>query len=328
MYEHPQHHQSIRDIHFVVTGGAGFIGSNIIEYLVKHEAGYITIVDNLATGFTANIAPYLALPQVKFIEGDIRDPEVCRQACQGADLVCHQAAMGSVPRSIQDPLTTNAVNVTGFVNMLQAAREAKVSRFVYASSSSVYGDEPHLPKVEARVGTPLSPYAVSKKTNELYAQVFADIYGMSIIGLRYFNIFGPRQDPKGAYAAVIPLFIDGLLHDKPVFINGDGSNSRDFTFVENAVQANIKALTQEGLTGHEVINVAVGERFTVLELYQTIRDLMGKEATPVFREDRPGDIPHSLADISKAQQLIGYTPTVKCREGLESTIAFFRQHFQ
>jgi len=312
----------------VITGGAGFIGSNIVEYLVKHNAGHITIVDNLATGFKRNIESFLGLDHVTFLEGDIRDAEFCKQASINADVVCHQAAMGSVPRSIKDPLTTNSVNVTGFVNMLNAAREAGVRRFVYASSSSVYGDEPHLPKKEDREGKPLSPYAVSKKTNELYAEVFADIYGMSIVGLRYFNIFGPRQDPKGAYAAVIPLFIDGLMHGTPVYINGDGSNSRDFTFVENAVQANVKALTEPNLKGHEVLNIAVGERFTVLELYETIRDLMGKGAAPVFRDERAGDIPHSLADISKAEQFIDYHPTVRFKEGLERTIDYFRQHFQ
>lgn len=328
MYEVPQHHQSLSNKHIVVTGGAGFIGSNIVEYLLKQEVGQLTIVDNLATGFHRNIAPFLAAPNVAFIEGDIRDEAVCRQACEGADWVCHQAAMGSVPRSIKDPLTTNGVNVTGFVNMLYAAKEAGVARFVYASSSSVYGDEPNLPKVEEKVGQPLSPYAVSKKTNELYAAVFSSIYGMSIIGLRYFNIFGPRQDPKGAYAAVIPLFIDGLMHEKPVYINGDGSNSRDFTFVENAVQANVKALTQPDINGHEVLNIAVGERFTVLELFTTIRGLMGKTLEPIFREERPGDIPHSLADISKAERLIGYQPMVKFEEGLQRTIDYFRQHFQ
>lgn len=324
MYEIPQHHQPIHDRHVVVTGGAGFIGSNIVEYLLKHKVGQVTIVDNLATGFHRNIAPFLAAPNVTFIEGDIRDEAVCRQACDGADWVCHQAAMGSVPRSIKDPLTTNGVNVTGFVNMLYAAKEAGVARFVYASSSSVYGDEPNLPKVEDKVGNPLSPYAVSKKANELYAGVFAEVYGLSIVGLRYFNIFGPRQDPKGAYAAVIPLFIDGLMHNKTVYINGDGSNSRDFTFVENAVQANVKALTQPDIKGHEVLNIAVGERFTVLELFNTIRKLMHKTQNPTYREERPGDIPHSLADISKAQQLIGYQPTVKFKEGLERTIEYIR----
>lgn len=324
MYNKVLHHTDISNKHIVVTGGAGFIGSNIVEYLVQHKAGKITIVDNLATGFKQNITPYLSLPQVTFLEGDIRDAALCYRACTDADLVCHQAAMGSVPRSIKDPITTNGVNVSGFVNMLKAAQEAGVARFVYASSSSVYGDEPTLPKVEDRVGSPLSPYAVSKKANELYGQVFADAYGMSIIGLRYFNIFGPRQDPKGAYAAVIPLFIDGLQQNKPVYINGDGANSRDFTYIENAVQANVKALTVPDYSGHTVLNIAVGERFTVLQLFEAIRDLMGKEATPIFRSERPGDIPHSLADITRAQQLIGYAPTVKFEEGLARTIEYFK----
>ena len=323
------HHTDISDKHFLVTGGAGFIGSHIVEYLLTHGAGKVRVLDNLMTGFEANIAPFLSNPAFEFLQGDIRDYATCLKACEGIHYVTHQAALGSVPRSIKDPVTSNEVNVTGQLNMLTAAKDSGVLTFVYASSSSVYGDEPNLPKVEARVGNPLSPYAVTKKTNELYAEVFAALYGMKVIGLRYFNVFGPRQDPDGPYAAVIPLFVSGILHNKPVYINGDGEQTRDFTYVDNAVQANVRGMlcTNDAAFG-QAYNVAVGENFTVNFLYQSIRDMLGMAHEATYREPRSGDIRNSLADISKAKTLLGYDPTQRFMDGLKQTVAFFKEKYQ
>ena len=326
MYSSPFQPGSLRDTSFLVTGGSGFIGSNIVHYLVRHQAGKIRILDNLLTRSIANLEPYLNLPNVEFIEGDIRDLDTCHKACKGIDLVTHQAALGSVPRSVRDPLATHAINATGFLNMLIAARDAGVKRFVYASSSSVYGDHPVLPKREDETGNPLSPYAVSKKTNELYARVFAETYGMQIMGLRYFNVFGPNQSPDGPYAAVIPLFMKAALDKTAPNIDGDGEQTRDFTFVENAVQANIRALfTPDPEANNRVYNVAIGERITVNELYDIIAELTGSEVRPTYRERRAGDIRDSLADISLAKKHLGYQPTVRIREGLQQTLAWFRQ---
>jgi UDP-N-acetylglucosamine 4-epimerase len=316
---------------FLVTGGAGFIGSHITEYLLKNGAGKVTVLDNLATGFHKNIDLFTKYPQFKFIEGDIRDYETCLQACAGIDHVSHQAALGSVPRSVKDPVTSNAVNVDGQLNMLTAAKEQKVKTFVYASSSSVYGDEPNLPKHEARVGNPLSPYAVTKKTNELYADVFGKLYGMKIVGLRYFNVFGARQDPDGPYAAVIPLFVSGILNNTPVYINGDGEQTRDFTYVDNAVQANIRGmLTENDDAFGKAYNVAVGENFSVNLLYTSIREMLGKqnEHEATYREEREGDIRNSLADISLAQKYLGYQPTKRFMDGLAQTVDFFKEIYR
>lgn len=319
------HHTDIADLRFLVTGGAGFIGSHIAEYLLKHGAGSVRILDNLETGFRKNIEPFEAYPGFEFIEGDIRNYDTCARACEGVDYVCHQAALGSVPRSVKDPVTSNEVNVSGFVNMITAAKNAGVRTFVYASSSAVYGDEPNLPKYEERVGNPLSPYAVSKKTNELYADVFFKLYGLKTIGLRYFNVFGPRQDPNGPYAAVIPLFTDGILNNKQVFINGDGEQTRDFTFVENAVQANIRAMLAENEDAYgQVYNIAVGEKFSVNFLYNSVKEILGLQHEPVYREPRSGDIRNSLADISKARQLLGYEPTKRFEDGLSDTVMYFK----
>ncbi len=318
------HEGDISKSSFLVTGGAGFIGSHIVAYLLEHGAGKVRVLDNLTTGFSRNMDSFRQYSSFEFIEGDIRDFETCRRACEDMDFVDHQAALGSVPRSIKDPVTTNSVNISGFINMLTAAKDASVRAFVYASSSSVYGDEPNLPKVEGRVGNPLSPYAVTKKTNELYAKVFGDLYGMRIIGLRYFNIFGPRQDPDGPYAAVIPLFIKGILNKEPVYINGDGLQTRDFTFVENAVQANIRGLltSNEDAFG-QVYNIAVGENFSVNFLFESIREILGIDHQPVYREPRAGDVRNSLADISKARKLLGYEPTQRFLDGLKETVRFF-----
>ena len=313
---------------FLVTGGAGFIGSHIAAYLLQHGAKKVRVLDNLSNGFQSNLdllRPYAAF---EFMEGDIRNAATCLEACKGINYVSHQAAIGSVPRSVKEPLYFNDVNVGGFVNMLQAAVENKVRLFVYASSSSVYGDEPSLPKEESRVGKCLSPYAATKKINELYAQVFADVYGIKQIGFRYFNIFGPRQDPDGAYAAVIPLFVKAIMKRLPVFINGDGEQTRDFTFVENAVQVNIRGmLTEDPEAVNKVYNVAVGENFSVNYLFKLCNDYLQADHEARYREPRVGDIRNSLADISLARKYLGYDPVKKFEDGLAETIEFFKQWY-
>lgn len=325
MYITPFHTTNISKASFLVTGGAGFIGSNIVEYLLKYNAKKVVVLDNLATGFEENIKPYLSLPNFKFIKGDICNIDDCHKACVGIDYVFHQAALGSVPRSIQNPIATHNVNATGFINVLIAARDAKVKRVVYASSSSVYGDSKILPKEENQIGKQLSPYAVSKMTNELYGEIFAKTYNMEIIGLRYFNIFGPRQNPKGEYAAAIPLFINALLNDQPPAINGDGEQTRDFTFVANAVQANVKAMFAENLdTNGNVFNIAIGERISLNQLINTLKKIIGSKTNAIYRAERPGDVRDSLADISKAQKQLDYQPQIKLEEGLKYTLDWFK----
>lgn len=320
------HNKDISQYTFLITGGAGFIGSHIVEYLLRNGAAKVRVLDNLATGLRSNVDLFAHYPNYEFIEGDIRDYALCLRACEGVDYVSHQAALGSVPRSVKDPIASNEVNVTGFLNVLQAAKESAIKAFVYASSSSVYGDEPSLPKIESRVGNPLSPYAVTKKTNELYAQVFGQLYGMKIIGFRYFNVFGPRQDPNGPYAAVMPLFVSGILNQTPVYINGDGEQTRDFTYVDNAVQANIRGMLSDNDAAFgSVYNVAVGENFSVNYLYHAIRDLLGVAHEATYREERAGDIRNSLADISKARALLGYDPQYRFEDGLKLTVAYFKQ---
>jgi UDP-N-acetylglucosamine 4-epimerase len=327
MYEKSFHTESLDDKSFLVTGGCGFIGSNLVEYLLKHGAGKVRVLDNLLTGKMENIKPFLSHPNFEFVEGDIRDLEACRGACEKIQFVSHQAALGSVPRSVKDPITSHDINSTGFLNILVGARYEKVKRIVYASSSSVYGDHPALPKKENEEGNLLSPYAVTKKTNELYAAVFASTYNMEIIGLRYFNVFGPKQSPDGPYAAVIPLFMQSVLQNKPPFIDGDGNQTRDFTFVENAVQANIQALLCKNETAlNNVYNVAVGERISINDLFTMISELSGIKINAVHRETRAGDIRNSLADVSKSKALLGYAPTVNIREGLRQTLDWFRQN--
>ena len=309
---------------FLVTGGAGFIGSNIVEYLVQYQAGHIRVLDNFSTGSPENIEAFMGLPNVELMEGDIRDPLTCRKAMEGIHYCLHQAALGSVPRSINDPVTTNEVNIGGFLNILTAARDAGVKRMVYAASSSTYGDHPALPKIEEVIGKPLSPYAITKYVNELYGNVFAALYDFHTIGLRYFNVFGPRQNPAGPYAAVIPLFIEAALKNESPFINGDGATSRDFTFVENAVQANIRALFATGLTQHEVMNIAVGEATTLNQLWDYICDILDISLLPVYRNERKGDVKHSLADIGKARRIIGYQPFIPVRKGLEMAVEWYK----
>ncbi|MCO6498813.1 MAG: SDR family oxidoreductase [Vicingus serpentipes] len=327
MYNNPFHTIDISKSTFLITGGAGFIGSNIVEYLMRYNAGKVIVLDNLSNGYKKNIVRFFDQPNFEFIEGDITDFETCKRAIEGVDYISHQAALGSVPRSIENPLATHLANATGFLNVLTAAKDSNVKRIVFASSSSVFGDSKELPKVESRIGNPLSPYAVSKRTKELYAQVFADVYGLDVIGLRYFNIFGPKQNPSGPYAAAIPLFMDAVLKNKSPFINGDGEQSRDFTFVENAVQANIKALFSEKEVKGKIINIACGGRITINELFNAIKNVVGNDVQPIYREERAGDVRDSLADISLAQELIHYNPEIGINEGLKVTIDWFKKEF-
>jgi UDP-N-acetylglucosamine 4-epimerase len=324
----PQFHNTDEDISkhcFLITGGAGFIGSHIVDYLMQYGAKKVIALDNLCEGRIENIKEHFGKPNFEFVEGDICDETLLQLLCKRVDYISHQAALGSVPRSLKMPLATNKANVDGFLNVIWAAKENAVKRLVYASSSSVYGDHPMLPKVESQIGNPLSPYAVSKRVNELYAEVFFKSYDLEIIGLRYFNIFGPKQNPAGPYAAVIPLFIEGLMNNTAPYLNGDGGQTRDFTYVENAVQANIKALfTQKPDAFGKVYNIAVGERVSVKEMYEMLREYAGSELKALHREDRPGDIRDSLADISAANDKLGYHPNVKMNEGLMKTFDWFK----
>lgn len=306
-------------MHILLTGGAGFIGSHLLRAFIDHpDVQRVTVVDNLITGFMNNINEVLDNEKVNFVEGDIRNYDLCRELCQDATAVCHQAALGSVPRSIEDPVHTNAHNIDGTLNIFTAARDSGINRVVFASSSSVYGDDSTLPKVENQLGQPLSPYAVTKKVNEFYAENFGRLYGMELIGLRYFNIFGPRQSPNGPYAAVIPLFIKAIKEGTPAMINGDGTFSRDFTYVDNAIQANMKALMTTNTDAvNQNYNVACGNRTSLTELWHLINDIAGKKLEPEYGPQRAGDIPHSLADISKASRMLDYDPQVGIKEGLQ-----------
>ncbi|MEO8146246.1 MAG: SDR family oxidoreductase [Bacteroidia bacterium] len=329
MYDKPFHTESLKSKSILITGGAGFIGSNIAEYLMKYSVKKVRVLDNLSNGFEKNIKPYLSHPNFEFVNGDITNFEMCKKVCEDIDIITHQAALGSVPRSIKDPIATHNANATGFIHMLTAAKDAGVERFIYASSSSVYGDSKESPKHEKNLGTPLSPYAVSKLTNELYGNIFASTYNMRVIGLRYFNVFGPKQDPNGPYAAAIPLFMDGLLNNKTAYINGDGSTTRDFTFVENAVQINVKAMCTENADAFgKVYNVAVGESTSLNELFGYLQEISGNRTPPQYRDERPGDIKHSLADISLARNLLDYNPQVKTHEGLAVTYEWFSKTFK
>lgn len=310
-----------KETKFLVTGAAGFIGTNTIEYLLNE--GYKVVgLDNFATGKRSNVEE-LKNPNYHFIEGDIRDLDICKNAVNGVDYVIHLAALGSVPRSIKDPKTTNDVNVNGMLNMLIAAKDENVKAFVYASSSSVYGDEPNLPKIEERIGKPLSPYAVSKYTDELYGHVFHALYGLKTIGMRYFNVFGRRQDPDSVYAAVIPQFVKKLLNNESPVINGDGTQSRDFTYIDNVIEANLKAcLAREEAFG-KAYNVAYGGRVTVNELFDAMAKLLDKDIKPVYGPTRAGDVKHSNADISKARNNFNYDPAYDFEEGLKQTMDWY-----
>ncbi|AKX45625.1 Vi polysaccharide biosynthesis protein VipB/TviC [Thiopseudomonas alkaliphila] len=319
---------------WLVTGVAGFIGSNLLETLLKLDQTVVGL-DNFATGHQHNLDEVQGLVSAEqwarfsFIEGDIRNLADCQQACAGVDYVLHQAALGSVPRSINDPILTNSANITGFLNVLVAARDAKVQSFTYAASSSTYGDHPALPKLEANIGNPLSPYAVTKYVNELYADVFARTYGFNCIGLRYFNVFGQRQDPNGAYAAVIPKWTAAMIQGEPVLINGDGETSRDFCFIENTVQANLLAATTDNPAAkNQVYNVAVGDRTTLNDLFNAIQSALTENGVnyakqAVYRDFRPGDVRHSQADVNKAETLLGYAPEYRIMEGIAKAMPWY-----
>lgn len=318
----------------LITGGAGFIGSNLVEYFLNKKY-FVTVLDNFSTGYRHNIKSFYQFNNFKLVEGDIRDFEICSNVCLGQDFVLHQAALGSVPRSIKDPITSNEVNVSGFLNMLLAARDAGVKRFVYAASSSTYGDSQMLPKLEENIGKPLSPYAITKYVNELYADVFSKTYGIECIGLRYFNVFGRRQDPAGAYAAVIPKFVMQLMKYESPIINGDGTYSRDFTYIDNVIQMNEKAmLTNNSEAVNTVYNTAVGDRTTIKEMANLLKSYLSVYDSKIanieikFGVNRVGDVPHSLASIEKANKFLGYEPTHNFKEGLKEAVDWYWENLQ
>lgn len=322
------HTADLSEFTFLITGGAGFIGSNLVQYLMDNGAKKVKVLDDLSNGYLENIETYLNDDRFEFIKGSILDQELCEKVCKDVDYVSHQAALGSVPRSINKPIPTHEANATGFLNMITAAKDAGVKTFVYASSSSVYGDSVKLPKLEDETGNPLSPYAVSKKVDELYAGVFKTVYNFNSIGLRYFNIFGPKQSPNGPYAAVIPLYMDALLRNQSAKIFGDGEQSRDFTFVENAVQANVKSMFCENEEAFgKAMNIAYGSATSVNELYQVIKNAANSDAAPEMCPPRTGDIRDSLADISRAKNFIDYQPEVDIKNGLEITLDWFNKKF-
>jgi UDP-N-acetylglucosamine 4-epimerase len=317
LYNIPYHNKDLSKFRFLVTGGAGFIGSNLVEYLVKYNSAKVRVLDNLSNGYIDNIQPFIDAGKIEFINGDIRNYKTCKDAVEGIDYVFHQAALGSVPRSIKDPVITNEVNIGGFINMLTASKEAEtVKRFIYAASSSTYGDSQELPKRENFIGNPLSPYAVTKLANELYAKVFSNVYGIETIGLRYFNVFGPKQSPDNPYASVIPLFIKNALNQTKPVIYGDGKTSRDFTFIENVIQANIKSLFVD-INLSLISNVACGERVTLLELWNLIaKHFECSHIHPDFQKERQGDIKHSLASLDIAKSKLGYSPDFSVEKGI------------
>ncbi len=316
-----------KDSVFLVTGGAGFIGSNLCEAILK--MGYkVRCLDNFSTGKRENIEAFLSNPDFTLIEGDIRDYETCEKACDGVDYVSNQAAWGSVPRSIEMPLLYEEINIRGTLNMLEAARQKGVKRFVYASSSSVYGDEPNLPKREGREGNLLSPYALTKGVCELYAKLYTDIYGLETVGFRYFNVFGRRQDPYGFYAAVIPKFVRLLLNDEAPTINGDGKQSRDFTYIENVIEANLKAMVAPKEATGQAYNIAYGDQIYLIDLYNELCRLLGKDIEPIYGPDRAGDIKHSKADISKAKELLGYDPDWSFERGFADAVEWYKENIK
>ena len=326
LYKKKYHDVDISSSSFLITGGAGFIGSNIVEYLLKNRAGKVRVLDNLSNGYFENIKDFLSFSNFEFIEGDIRSIDTCREAIKNIDFVSHQAALGSVPRSISDPILSNEVNVNGFLNILTSIKDsASVKRFVYAASSSTYGDSKQLPKVEGNEGNVLSPYAVTKVVNELYADVYSKVYGLNSIGLRYFNVFGPKQNPNNPYAAVIPLFCKHFIENTTPKIFGDGLTSRDFTFVENVVQANIRSLFYPDLGKHEVFNVACGDEITLIKIVNLLKEICGVNLNPVFFDERKGDVKHSKASIDKISK-IGYVPEIFFEEGLEMVYNWYKNN--
>ncbi|MFH1004548.1 MAG: SDR family oxidoreductase [Bacteroidota bacterium] len=309
----------------LLTGGAGFIGSHIAGKLIEHQyIDKVVVIDNLSTGFKENISSFLNHPKFSFCKGDIRDFKTCMEVSKGMDIICHQAAIGSVPRSIKDPITTNEININGTLNVFYSAKENNIKKVIFASSSSVYGDNLSLPQKEEIIGNPLSPYSATKQTGELYAKVFNKSYDFNFIGLRYFNVFGPNQNPEGPYAAVIPLFIINILKNNPPVINGDGLQSRDFTYIDNVVQANINAIFSDNKESwNNIYNIACGKSTSVLELFEIICKIAGKNISPVFGPHRHGDIQHSMADISKAKRYLAYTPDISLIDGLKLTYKWF-----
>lgn len=317
LYNTPYHKADLSEYTFLITGGAGFIGSNLVEYLLKYNAGKVRVLDDLSNGYIENIKDFMEMPNFEFIEGDIRDLETCRKAVESIDFISHQAALGSVPRSISDPIKSNDVNIGGFLNILFAAKESKcLKRFVYAASSSTYGDSSKLPKVEGVEGRPLSPYAITKLVNELYAEVFSKVYNFHTIGFRYFNVFGPKQNFKNPYAAVIPLFCKHFLEKTNPIIFGDGLTTRDFTFVENVVQANVKAFFSDNIDKHEIFNVACGDQISLNGIINQLNTLTNLNLEPIYFSERVGDIKHSKASILKISSRLNYNPTIRFEEGL------------
>lgn len=329
MYDIKYHNQDLSNYSFLITGGAGFIGSNIVEYLIRNNAKNVRVLDNLSNGYLDNIKKYIGLPNFEFYEGDIRDFKTCQDALIGIDFVSHQAALGSVPRSIKDPINSNSVNIDGFLNVINAVKEnGTIKRMVYAASSSTYGDSQLLPKIEGNEGKPLSPYAVTKLVNELYADVFSKVYGLHTIGLRYFNVFGPNQNPDNPYAAVIPIFCKAFIENNQPTIFGDGNTSRDFTFVENAVQANIKALLHPNLEKHEVMNVACGDQITLNEMVQMLKVISNKDIDALYGPERTGDVRHSKASIDKIKNFIGYDPQYYFKDGLAIVYKWYEEIYE
>jgi UDP-N-acetylglucosamine/UDP-N-acetylgalactosamine 4-epimerase len=335
LYNTPYHTVDLSQFKFLVTGGAGFIGSNLVEYLLKYNAGHVRVLDNLSNGYLENIQEFMSLPNFEFIEGDIRDLETCKRAVKDMDFISHQAALGSVPRSISDPITSNEVNISGFLNMLVAAKDSPtLKQMVYAASSSTYGDSPKLPKLEGHEGKPLSPYAVTKLVNELYADVFSKVYGFHTIGLRYFNVFGPKQNPNNPYAAVIPIFCKHFLEGTQPTINGDGETSRDFTFVENAIQANIRTMLrkvinfEKGIVDgikHDVFNVACGDQISLNTLVSILQEISSTNLSAVYGPERGGDVRHSRASIHNLMNYCDYSPKFMFEKGMKIVYSWYQE---
>jgi UDP-N-acetylglucosamine 4-epimerase len=328
MYDTKYHNINLKDYNFLITGGAGFIGSNIVEYLIKYGAKKVRVLDDLSNGSIKNVSQFMNLPNFEFIKGDIRNLETCIIALDNINFVSHQAALGSIPRSINDPINTNNVNVDGFLNMLDASKNSRtLINFVYAASSSTYGDSITIPKIEDQIGKPLNPYALTKAINEMYADIYNRVYNFNSIGLRYFNVFGPKQNSNNPYAAVIPIFCDKILNNQNIVINGDGLTSRDFTFIENVVQANIKALFlnhhNNKLIGHRIYNVACGNQYTLLELVSFLEQISNKKLNLEFNKSRIGDIKNSLASIEKIKLELGYNPIFEFKDGLYLTYNWY-----
>jgi UDP-N-acetylglucosamine 4-epimerase len=324
LYNRKYHDNDISSSSFLITGGAGFIGSNIVEYLLKYNAGKVRVLDNLSNGYFDNIKEFTSLSNFEFIKGDIRSIETCSEVLKDIDYVSHQAALGSVPRSISEPLLSNEVNVNGFLNIITAIKDSQnIKSFVYAASSSTYGDSIQLPKIEGSEGKVLSPYAVTKLVNELYADVYFKVYGLKSIGLRYFNVFGPKQNPNNPYAAVIPIFCKNFIENTNPIIFGDGQTSRDFTFIENVVQANIKSLFNKNLEKNEIFNVACEDQISLLDLVKCLKDITGRDLNPIFKQERKGDVKHSKASIEKIRSYLNYEPNFKFEVGLKIVLNWY-----